>query len=424
MLPESSVNVLLVDDDELYREHLAHQLERHGGFTMQTASNSATMLEIMENRHVDCLVLDYNLGVETALSIGELIKKNYADPPPIVMLTGEGKERTVVKAFRGGFSDYVSKRNMKLDELVGAIRDAVARKQQERVEREERDRLARFSDYDGRTGLHAGGFVKKRAEEMALSSGRRGAPYALIVIRLQKLDSIGDKFGYVVRDKAMRAFAARLQRAARETDFCGRHTEDSFLYLIDRNANPQTVVQTCQRLTQDLSFEVNFDNVCLTLSARIGAAIFPRDGMTVDHLLTAAGDALAQAQSGEVAFAIASPPSDAGTLQHAPPAANGYAATADIRSIESGPNYASRQVDRRRERRQRVLKLGKILVNGLGSVIDCKVRDLSAGGARLRMENYFAPPEQFELLFVDSGARRMVKTRWRVDNDIGVEFVA
>jgi hypothetical protein len=92
-------------------------------------------------------------------------------------------------------------------------------------------------------------------------------------------------------------------------------------------------------------------------------------------------------------------------------------------AIEPGSLIGNRQSDRRRIQRHRVLKRGKIVVNGIDPVFDCMIRNLSSKGALLRLDDFYAPPEQFELLIVDSGEKRTAALRWRAGNEIGVQFV-
>jgi len=419
--PATGLFVAVVDDDDIYRERISHFLDGQGKCRVFQADGSVTLIEVLDKHPIDCIVLDYNLGNENGLSIGEMIKNKYSDPPPIVMLTGEGKERIVVKAFHCGFSDYVSKRNLNLDELADAITGAVRRKSSDRAEREERNRLARFSSVDGMTGLHTHSFIMERAEELATSARHGGAPYGLVIIRVDKLESIGAMYGHVIRDRALRAFAIRLKGAIRETDICGQYAERGFLYLIDRDLRPASVIKVCERLSGDLSFEVNFDKASFKLAPRIGAALFPLDGTTVDQLLAAGESALERAQSIGARFALASPP---------PPDAAGavqpMSAGADLVAVASaGPGQliANRLKDRRCEPRQRCLKRGQIVLRGIQSVFDCTIRDISSRGARLRVDEYFVPPEQFDLLIVESGVKKFVGLRWRVGNDIGVQFL-
>jgi two-component system cell cycle response regulator len=415
--------VAVVDDDDLYREYISEVLSSQGNCRVFGAESSAAMLKILDNNPIDCILLDYNMGAESGLTIGELIKNRYSDPPPIVMLTGEGKERTVIKAFRIGFSDFVSKQNMNLDELAGAIRGAADRKMVERAEKKERDRLVRLSRFDSLTGLHTAEFMKERLEDLAASAQRRDSPCGVIVIHLPELESIGDAFGYVIRDRALRIFAARLQKATREADICGRHGEDSFLYLIDREASPHAVNRFCYRLARDLSFEANFDKAGFTFAPSIGAALFPFDGTSAEELLAAAAQAHARARLNGASFAPASPLPEEGNGSDPSALDSDDSAAAEVAAIESPSLIGNRQSDRRRDQRHRVLKRGKIVVSGADPVFDCMIRNLSNKGARLRLDDYYAPPEQFDLLIVDSGEKRSANVRWRVGNEIGIQFV-
>jgi diguanylate cyclase (GGDEF)-like protein len=414
--------IALVDDDKLYNEYLSQLLNHQYGCRIFDADSSAAMVEILDHNPIDCVILDYNLGVESGLSIGELIKKKYPDPPPIIMLTGEAKERTVVKAFRGGFSDFVSKRNLNIEELIEAIRGAVDRKLVDRAEREERDRLVRLSTFDGMTGLRAIDFMKQRLDDLIGSVLRQRVSFGAILIRLHELEDIGDTFGYAIRDRALQAFASRLQKSTRGTDICGRYSEDSFIYLIDREASARSLTKFCERLSRDLSFEANFDKASFTFRAAIGAALFPEDGASVEQLMAAAELALVRARLSGVPFATAFPAHDDGVSAEEP--APSSAVSPD--NALGGPSHllVRREGDRRSERRQRVLKRGRIQLRGFDSVVDCMIRDLSSGGARIRVDDYYTPADEFDLVFVDSGERRPVKVRWRVGNDLGVQFLA
>jgi diguanylate cyclase (GGDEF)-like protein len=418
------IHTVIVDDDTLYRDFISESLSSKCNVQMYEASDSRSMMNILDNNNnaIDCIILDYNLGIENGLSVGELIKKKYSDPPPLVMLTGEGGERTILKAFRGGFSDFVSKRNLNLEELIGAIRGAVDRKYNDRSDRAERNRLVSLSGIDGLTGLNSVDFMTKRAQELASTAARRGGQFGVIVVRLGELESIGDRFGHVIRNRALLAFATRLRNTAREADICGRGSNDGFLYLIDRDARPEALLAACERLLRDLSFDANFETASFSFTPRIGAAMYPLDGPDVEGLLAAANSACERACSSGVTFAMASPlPSEARVPQRSgPPGGPGIGS--EISSAEPSCSILNRETNRRIEPRRRVLKRGKILTNGLESVVDCMLRDLSAKGAHLRVNQLYSPPDRFDLLFVDSGIKLTVDVCWRSGENIGVRF--
>ena len=79
--------------------------------------------------------------------------------------------------------------------------------------------------------------------------------------------------------------------------------------------------------------------------------------------------------------------------------------------------------ERRREPRQRVLKVGKVVHNALNSVFDCRIRDLTAHGARLRIETAWVVPNYFD--FVDTtraNIRRPARVVWRELTEFGICF--
>jgi CheY-like chemotaxis protein/HPt (histidine-containing phosphotransfer) domain-containing protein len=133
-----TLRVAVVDDDSFYREYVARLLDMAG--LRAQAGNGAELLALLSHQEIDCIVLDYNLGGETGL--GQL-KEALQDPPPVIMLTGKGRDSTIIEAFRGGMSDYLSKHDLTRDKLLRAVRDAVHRKTEERVQRDELARLNR-----------------------------------------------------------------------------------------------------------------------------------------------------------------------------------------------------------------------------------------------------------------------------------------
>lgn len=75
----------------------------------------------------------------------------------------------------------------------------------------------------------------------------------------------------------------------------------------------------------------------------------------------------------------------------------------------------------RRFPRSRAFLGAKIIFNDGHSSYDCIVKELSEGGAQIRIENALAVPQQFRLIFSD-GRSFDCEIRWRRINAIGVEF--
>jgi len=78
--------------------------------------------------------------------------------------------------------------------------------------------------------------------------------------------------------------------------------------------------------------------------------------------------------------------------------------------------------ERRIQRRGRVLKAGKIVFNSNQSVIDCVIRDLSPGGARVQLTQAGEIPDAFGLFVVNAGVIYPASILWRSRTEHGVIF--
>ena len=78
--------------------------------------------------------------------------------------------------------------------------------------------------------------------------------------------------------------------------------------------------------------------------------------------------------------------------------------------------------ERRKCARSRVLKSAKIVIGG-ASVIDCVVRNVTSGGARLEVSNTIDLPEILAVTFDDCHSFRDCRLAWRTLSTVGVQFL-
>jgi hypothetical protein len=74
--------------------------------------------------------------------------------------------------------------------------------------------------------------------------------------------------------------------------------------------------------------------------------------------------------------------------------------------------------------RRRVLKAGIAASNDRHLTVGCTVRDVSATGARLRVESSVGIPDTFELIIEVDGLEADCQVVWRKANEVGVKFLA
>ncbi len=111
--------ILIIDDEELFREDLAVVLSQQG-FECRTAATAEEGLEVFREFMPDIVLTDIVLPGKNGVEIlEELQQMNPACT--IIMMTAYGTLETAVEAFRKGAADYVLK-PLVIEDLLGKIR--------------------------------------------------------------------------------------------------------------------------------------------------------------------------------------------------------------------------------------------------------------------------------------------------------------
>jgi hypothetical protein len=82
-----------------------------------------------------------------------------------------------------------------------------------------------------------------------------------------------------------------------------------------------------------------------------------------------------------------------------------------------------RGAEHRKHHRTRALKGARIVFNDGSSVIDCTVRNSSAGGASLDVASLAGLPNEFDLVIGSETQPRHCRVAWKRTNRIGVQYV-
>ncbi len=79
-------------------------------------------------------------------------------------------------------------------------------------------------------------------------------------------------------------------------------------------------------------------------------------------------------------------------------------------------------MDHRAATRARAFLKARIIFNNGMSTMDCVVRDLSDGGARLQITDSVALPSRFDLYILKKDETRRASLQWRTSEEIGISF--
>jgi DNA-binding NtrC family response regulator len=144
------MKILIIDDEELFREDTAEML-RDRGHTVETAEDGETGVEAAEAVQPDVILCDIVMPGMDGIEVVEEVQERLPDCD-IFMVTAHGTLDTAVEAFRKGAYDYLMK-PVDFDELFEKL-DRIEEK--ENLRREVQDLREEVSGEEERFGLVGG----------------------------------------------------------------------------------------------------------------------------------------------------------------------------------------------------------------------------------------------------------------------------
>jgi two-component system response regulator FixJ len=140
--------VHVVDDDESFLNAMSRLL-RASGFLARTYSSAREFLAEPLGDEPGCVLVDLRMPDVGGLDLQEALAQSRY-PLPVLFLTGHADTASTVRAMRGGAEDFLEKTARK-EQLLEAVRRALARSRQELDERSRREEIqARFAAISAR----------------------------------------------------------------------------------------------------------------------------------------------------------------------------------------------------------------------------------------------------------------------------------
>jgi diguanylate cyclase (GGDEF)-like protein len=175
--------------------------------------------------------------------------------------------------------------------LLTYIASAVGREQHRA-----RDAALRMSALDSLTGLYNRPFLFAATAHEIARSERSGRAFCLVMLDLDDLKDINDRFGHHAGDAVLRVVADTLRASIRRIDVAARYGGDEFVALLpETDPTGGWVVAEKIRLAMG---DRAIPGLALKPTISLGVVAYPADGRSADTLLVSADRAMYIAKRG------------------------------------------------------------------------------------------------------------------------------
>ena len=217
-----------------------------------------------------------------------------AAPRVTLLLTAESAVAYFIGAFSGpldstGIRESLARVGINLTALLllAYLGMVVAR-----VQRRTRQAAIRLSTVDSMTDLYNRGYFFNAVDHEIRRGQRFRRGFCLLMMDLDGLKSINDRYGHYQGDVVLRGVAQLIRAGLRGIDVAARYGGDEFVALLPETdpSGAYVVAEKIRQMVSELLIQSGGHQITTSLS--IGVVTYPEDGQTADELMIAADEAM------------------------------------------------------------------------------------------------------------------------------------
>jgi diguanylate cyclase (GGDEF)-like protein len=169
--------------------------------------------------------------------------------------------------------------------LLMAFSYGRARTRREEEQQYAQQKLYQLANYDSLTGLPNRNLFRDRLQQALSRARRHSSGMALYFLDLDGFKAVNDSAGHEAGDKLLKQVAERLLRTVREQDTVARLSGDEFVVLLEDTDTREDARRVMHQLHESFVEPFTIDDFQFMVTASIGLALYPVDGVDPEQLL-------------------------------------------------------------------------------------------------------------------------------------------
>jgi diguanylate cyclase (GGDEF)-like protein len=150
----------------------------------------------------------------------------------------------------------------------------------------------RLAHHDGLTGLPNRLVLIKRLQRALATARRQRSSVSLLFVDLDGFKHVNDRYGHRTGDLLLTVVGARIAACVRCDDIACRYGGDEFVVLLSNDADQSVAAHTASSIRASIGRHYSIEGQHLKITASIGSATYPEDGLRYDLLLSQADAAM------------------------------------------------------------------------------------------------------------------------------------
>jgi diguanylate cyclase (GGDEF)-like protein/PAS domain S-box-containing protein len=158
------------------------------------------------------------------------------------------------------------------------------------------ERLEFLAQHDALTDLPNRALFEGLLAQAVAGARREGSELAVLCVDVDLFKTVNESLGHSAGDEVLRQVASRIRGCLRSSDVLSRPGGDEFLVLLAAHVSEEEVLSVAGRIGSAVSRPLAVAGSDVTVTASVGAALFPSHGDDAGTLLSSAETAMYQAK--------------------------------------------------------------------------------------------------------------------------------